>query len=144
MSLREPRLKMSKSAPDGESRILINDTRADIQRKISSALTDSEPNITYDAQNRSGISNLLTLLSCFDARQRLPTVLAEEYHSLSKRDFKNLVVEAIDGGLAPIREKYNYYVCDRSLREFTLQGTIRAQERAAMTMKQVRDLVQLT
>ena len=62
-SLRNPDQKMSKSAPDANSRILLTDTPEQIQSKFKRAVTDSEPMLTYDPENRPAVSNLISILS---------------------------------------------------------------------------------
>ncbi|KAF8319437.1 Nucleotidylyl transferase [Clavulina sp. PMI_390] len=62
LSLRDPIQKMSKSAKDPKSRILLSDSRDEIARKIRKAVTDSETTISYDPIHRPGISNLLRIL----------------------------------------------------------------------------------
>jgi tryptophanyl-tRNA synthetase len=62
-SLADPTLKMSKSHPNEKSRILLNDDEDVIRSKVKVAVTDSiETGITYDPENRPGISNLINLL----------------------------------------------------------------------------------
>lgn len=62
LSLSDPTQKMSKSAPNVNSRILITDSPQDISRKISRAVTDSDRTLTWDPEGRRGVSNLLTIL----------------------------------------------------------------------------------
>ena len=144
MSLKDPRVKMSKSDPDARSRILLNDSSGEIYRKVSAALTDSLADITYDPVGRAGISNLLTIMSWFDQRQRSPEAIAEDCKILSKRDFKDQVVEMIDVGLAPIRERYNLLINRKGLGDAACHGSMQARKRATATMTKVRALVGLT
>lgn len=53
---------MSKSAVNPKSRILISDSKDEIEMKIRKAVTDSETHISYDPVRRPGISNLLCIL----------------------------------------------------------------------------------
>lgn len=58
-SLRDPGKKMSKSDPSGRSRIDINDSEESIYEKCSKALSDFQPDITYEPEKRPAISNLV-------------------------------------------------------------------------------------
>jgi len=64
MSLTEPTKKMSKT-DNPNSSIDLFDKAEDIRKKIMVATTDSEKIIKYDALRKPGISNLITIYSCF-------------------------------------------------------------------------------
>jgi tryptophanyl-tRNA synthetase len=107
MSLTNPLKKMSKSDPSPLSRILITDPPELIQKKLITAVTDSLNSVSYDPVNRPGVSNLLTLLSAFDAEGRSPETLGEVYGTgMGLGAFKKLVSEAIAEGLKGVREGY--------------------------------------
>jgi tryptophanyl-tRNA synthetase len=61
MSLKNPEKKMSKSAP--ESCLFIDDTPNEIERKIKTAVTDSDSVVRYDREKKPGISNLMEIYS---------------------------------------------------------------------------------
>ena len=50
LSLRNPDHKMSKSAPDVNSRILLTDTPEQVHSKVKKAITDSLTTITFDPE----------------------------------------------------------------------------------------------
>ena len=54
---------MSKSDPNPKAVISVLDDDSVIMKKFKSAVTDSETIIKYDAENKPGVSNLLTILS---------------------------------------------------------------------------------
>ncbi|KAG8737961.1 Tryptophan--tRNA ligase, mitochondrial, partial [Ceratobasidium sp. 428] len=62
LSLRDPTQKMSKSSPNPASRILLTDPAETIEKKVRSAVTDSERGVTFDLTARPGVANLLTIL----------------------------------------------------------------------------------
>lgn len=64
-SLRDPSKKMSKSEQDPKSRIEITDTCDDILEKCKKAVTDFISEVTFDPENRPGVSNLITIHSLF-------------------------------------------------------------------------------
>lgn len=58
-SLRDPSKKQSKSDPNDKSRITLRDDPAAIRKKIKRAITDFTSEVTYDPDNRPGVSNLV-------------------------------------------------------------------------------------
>ena len=58
-SLRDPTVKMSKSAESEQSRIELTDSNDEIWRKIRRSVTDCTSKVTYDPDNRPGVSNLI-------------------------------------------------------------------------------------
>lgn len=110
MSLQDPTKKMSKSDPDERSRILITDTREQIQAKFRAALTDSMPGISYDRELRPGVSNLIDILYYMDeSKYDSPEAVSLEmfYANLSMRHLKEQVATAVADKIDPIRERYN-------------------------------------
>jgi tryptophanyl-tRNA synthetase len=69
LSLTDPSQKMSKSAPNPNSRILITDPPEVIVKKIRGAVTDSERTLSWDPEERRGVSNLLRILDACQGRQ---------------------------------------------------------------------------
>jgi len=146
MSLQEPHLKMSKSHQDIRSRILLTDSPEIVSKKIMAALTDSTNSVSFDPENRPGVSNLLQLLSYFDLRGRTPQELADLHAGLDLRQFKLLVSESISDVLEPIRESYEQLLIEdggRYLDDVESQGASRARDSASETMVLVREMVGL-
>ncbi|KAJ6439974.1 tryptophanyl-tRNA synthetase [Purpureocillium lavendulum] len=145
MSLTDPTSKMSKSHKSERSRILITDTPDEIRAKISSALTDSQAGISYDMATRPGISNLLDILSIFDAHQRSPAELAEAYSQTHPRQFKAMVADSIIQGLHGIRSRFLELLdSDSTYLDYAeAQGARKARENAEETMEMVRSAVGL-
>src|SRR5690625_675641 len=63
MSLKEPTKKMSKSDANEKAFISMLDDPKKIEKKIKSAVTDSEGIVKFDKEEKPGISNLLTILA---------------------------------------------------------------------------------
>jgi tryptophanyl-tRNA synthetase len=146
MSLQEPHLKMSKSHADLRSRILITDTPPEIQKKIISALTDSTNSVSYDPSNRPGVSNLLQLLSHFDAEGRTAEELGKVHSELGLGSFKKLVAETISSNLEPVRKRFEEVMRKgegKYLDEVERMGARKARESAQETMSVVREAVGL-
>lgn len=143
MSLKEPTSKMSKSHADEKSRIILTDPPSVIQKKIKVALTDSQPNITYDPVQRPGVSNLIEILSHFEGQTCQET--AAEFDGASLRALKEHVASRITQHLTEIRERYVSIMDDKTgyLDSIAQQGAAAAQANANMTMRKVRDAMGL-
>ncbi|KAL4877634.1 hypothetical protein BJY04DRAFT_197327 [Aspergillus karnatakaensis] len=142
MSLREPKLKMSKSHVDDRSRIILTDSPEDVWRKVKVALTDSEPGITYDPIRRPGISNLIEILSHLEGKPCGEIALS--YVSASPRALKEHLSKRVSEVLIPIREKYNSLMEDnKHLDDVAEQGAREARANAEITMRKVREAMGL-
>ena len=148
MSLQTPTQKMSKSHKSQWSRILITDTPEEINKKIMSAVTDSDNSVSYDPVARPGVSNLLRLLSCFDDDGRTPAQLALD---LSSRNaglgmLKKRVSESIIAAMGGIRERYLRFLTEDEgafIDHVAAEGARKARQRADETMTIVREAVGL-
>ncbi|KAF5269312.1 hypothetical protein FQR65_LT02613 [Abscondita terminalis] len=67
-SLRDPLKKMSKSDSDPKSRICLTDNADDIMKKIKKSVTDCTSKITFDPENRPGVSNLIRIHSALTGK----------------------------------------------------------------------------
>jgi tryptophanyl-tRNA synthetase len=105
MSLSDPTAKMSKSDPSLKSRILLTDSPDQIVKKVKSAVTDTGTDVSYDREEKPGISNLLELFSFFSGRPIAD--LADEYADSGYGVFKQAVGEAIAEGIRPVTDAYN-------------------------------------
>lgn len=63
MSLQEPTKKMSKSDQNKKAFITLLDEPKQIEKKIKSAVTDSDGLVKFDRENKPGVSNLLAIYS---------------------------------------------------------------------------------
>lgn len=148
---------MSKSAPNPASRILLTDPAETIEKKIKSAVTDSERGVTYNPTERPGVANLLTILDACGAlggermvtgddgetstTMRLET-LASQFATLSHADFKQLVTDSVEATIGPIRTEYQRIRAEESyLRDVAEAGRMRAAEDAEATMSTVREVL---
>src|SRR4029453_9443879 len=92
--------KMSKSR--GNS-IMLKMTADETARAIKGAKTDTDRHITYDPQNRPEVANLLRLAATCAGES--PAVIAERIGDGGGGKLKALLTEALNGHLAPIRER---------------------------------------
>jgi len=105
MSLQEPTKKMSKSDANEKGFISMLDEPKKIEKKIKSAITDSEGVVKFDKENKPGVSNLLTIYSsCTGVTIE---ALEAKYEGKGYGDFKQGVANAVISILKPIQEKYD-------------------------------------
>lgn len=111
MSLADPTKKMSKSDPNPSANINLLDTKDEIIKKFKKAVTDSEALVKYDL-NRPGIANLMTIYSTFTGKTF--DEIEREFDGKGYGDFKLAVGEACADSLAPIRERFDALMQDRT------------------------------
>lgn len=141
-SLQEPTKKMSKSSPDPNASISIIEDADSIMRKIRRAVTDSEPGVGYDMENRPGVSNLLVILAAM-TNSPLEKVIAEHTGTRYK-DFKETVGEAIVERLAPVRQEYERLMKDKAyLLSIAKEGSEKANYFAQKTLRKVKKKIGL-
>ena len=104
MSLTEPTKKMSKSAENPKSYILLLDDLAQVRNKIKSAVTDSDGIIKYDPKKKPGISNLMTIYSALTDISIKD--LEDNYQDKNYQIFKSDLAEVVADTLRPIQSRY--------------------------------------
>lgn len=120
MSLTEPTKKMSKSDPNPKAYIALLDDINIIKKKIKSAVTDSDGFIKYDQENKPGISNLLTIMSC--VTNLTIKELEEKYKESNYATFKEDVANAVANEILPIQQKYNEIINSKLIDEVLNNG----------------------
>jgi tryptophanyl-tRNA synthetase len=140
MSLTDPTAKMSKSDPSPRSRILMVDPPDEIRRKVRSAVTDSDPDVRHDWDEKPGISNLLEIMA--DCTGRSVAELVDEYGSSGYGKFKEAVAEAVVATLAPVRTRY-LELEGPEVARLMQRGALDARTRAEGYQQQVRRAVGL-
>ncbi|TIA75577.1 hypothetical protein E3P91_00381 [Wallemia ichthyophaga] len=140
LNLRDPLSKMSKSHPLPTSRIMITDSDREIASKIKSAVTDSDSGINFDALNRPGVSNLLTILA--DCEESTPEKVSIGLENSSQ--LKEAVAEALVQSLSPIRGAFHRLSNEHHyLDELAKKGQTQAAYIASDTMNHVKKHVGL-
>ncbi|ORY86831.1 tryptophanyl-tRNA synthetase [Protomyces lactucae-debilis] len=141
--LRDPSKKMSKSAKNAKSRILLIDTEETIISKIASAVTDSELGVTYEPKKRPGVANLLDLAAAFNTDGRTAQDLAKDWKDLTHKQVKGQIAKSLNTGITPIRERfYELTQCSsgqQRLDAVAEEGAEKARVIAAETMVVVRE-----
>jgi tryptophanyl-tRNA synthetase len=101
--LQDPTSKMSKSAESMSGLIEILDTPEANSKKIKSAITDTGREVHFDAAEKPGISNLLTIFSTLSGRSI--SDIEAEFVGKGYGDFKGAVAEVVVEYLRPVRTK---------------------------------------
>lgn len=136
MDLQEPTSKMSKSATSLAGVIELLDTPEANIKKIKSAVTDTGREVTFDEEQKAGISNLLSIFSAITGRS-IPSIEAD-YAGKGYGDFKKDVAEVVTDSLKPIREAALTYLKDEgALLEILRVGAERADAVASQTLSEV-------
>jgi tryptophanyl-tRNA synthetase len=142
MSLLEPTKKMSKSDTNPGNFIGLLEEPKKIAKKIKRAVTDSDEqaNIYFDINEKPGVSNLLSLLSCATGKpvaELVPDYEDKMYGHL-KGDVANAVVELLE----PIQAKFHEYRQDQAfLEEVMRKGAEKASMRASKVLAKVYEAV---
>jgi len=127
--------KMSKSYGNA---ISISMTDAETAKLIKKSRTDSERNITFDPDNRPGVSALLTTAGICTGRD--PREIAEEIGMGGAGQLKRYVTEAVNSYFAPIRERRHKLEQDMDyIVDVLHDGNARANAVANQTLDEVRE-----
>jgi tryptophanyl-tRNA synthetase len=139
MSLQDPTAKMSKSDPDPQASIFLEDSDDVIRKKLKRAVTDSGTEITYD-DAKPGVKNLLSIQSALTGKPAAELVASYsgKMYGHLKVDTAELVVQHI----GPIRDKTDELLKDRAYLDALLKrGAERAREKAQKTLARVYDRI---
>lgn len=127
--------KMSKSYGNA---ISLSATEEETAKLIKKSKTDSERNITFDPDNRPGVSALLTTAALTSGRSEVD--IAAEIGEAGSGALKAFVTESVNGYLAPIRERRRELERDLSYIEDVLhEGNKLANDVAQTTLNEVRE-----
>lgn len=144
MSLRDGTKKMSKSDESDYSRINLTDDADTIALKFRKAKTDPEPlpDTLEDLDKRPEAANLVTIMAALSDRPR-KDVLAD-HAGTQFSGFKAALVDVAVTKLAPIAAEMNRLLADKGeIDRILKKGADRANEIAARTMDEVKDIVGL-
>lgn len=139
MSLQNPLVKMSKSDPDPQSAVYLNDTDDVIRKKLKRAVTDSGSEVTL-AEDKPGVRNLLEILSALSGRS--PSELVGDFAGKQYGHLKIAVGDAVAAAVGPLRNETERLLADRGeLDRILAANALRARERAHLTLARVYDAV---
>ena len=127
--------KISKSYGNA---ISISMTAEETAKRIKKSQTDSERMITFDPENRPGVSGLLSTAAICTGRSEVE--IAEEIGMGGSGQLKKYVTEAVNEYFAPIRERRQRYENDLDyVKDVLHEGNRRANEIAEQTLAEVQD-----
>jgi tryptophanyl-tRNA synthetase len=141
MSLVDPTKKMSKSDANQKAFITLLDDPKQIEKKIKSAVTDSEGIVKYDKENKPGISNLLSIYSIL-TNEPIEQIEAK-YEGKGYGDFKTDVAEVVVNALKPIQDKYYQLMESDELDQILDKGAEKANAVASRTLKKMENAMGL-
>lgn len=141
MSLQEPTRKMSKSDPNLKSFITLLDDPKQIEKKIKSAVTDSDGIVKFDKENKPGVSNLLSIYSILSGKSI--TELEEMYVGKGYGAFKGDLAEVVVNEFKPIQEKYYDLIESSKLDDILDQGAMKANGVANKTLRKMENAMGL-
>lgn len=124
MSLQDPTSKMSKSDSNEKGFISLLDTPKKIEKKIKSAVTDSSGEISYDPENKPGVSNLLDIYAAFSTYS--VDELVNQYQNQGYGTLKKDLAEAIISVLEPMQVRYEKLLTSDELTDVLEQGAKQA------------------
>jgi tryptophanyl-tRNA synthetase len=142
MSLQEPTKKMSKSDDNPNNFIGLLEDPKKVAKKIKRAMTDSDEQarIYFDTEEKPGVSNLLTLLSCTTGQsiEDLVPQYEDKMYGHLKGDVANAVVDFI----TPVQQRFHEFRGDMTLLNSIMkEGAEKASERAEKTLVKVHQAV---
>ncbi|PLT33869.1 tryptophan--tRNA ligase [Bacillus sp. V5-8f] len=135
MSLQEPGKKMSKSDPNKKATISILDDPKQIEKKIKSAVTDSEGIVRFDKENKAGVSNLLSIYSIFSKKS--VEEIEAMYEGKGYGDFKAGLAEVILEEIMPIQERYRELLESKELDDILDRGAEKANAEANRMLRKI-------
>ncbi len=138
--LQNPTSKMSKSADTDKGLINLLDDPNRSAKKIRSAVTDTGAEISFDRENKPGVSNLLTIQSALSGVG--VDDLVAKYAGKGYGDLKVDTAEVLSDFVEPLRGRVAEYTADPAYLDGILAvGAQRAREIASDTLKVVYDKV---
>ncbi len=120
MSLQDPTKKMSKSDENPNATVFLLDDKDTIIRKFKRAVTDSDAEIRYDAENKPGVSNLMSIYSAVSKKSY--EEIEKEFAGSGYGDFKIAVGERVAEELLPIQNKYQELMKEKSFIESCMKN----------------------
>ncbi|MFF1303083.1 tryptophan--tRNA ligase [Streptomyces sp. NPDC058307] len=138
--LQDPSIKMSKSASTPKGLINLLDEPKATAKKVRSAVTDTDTVIRYDAENKPGVSNLLTIYSTLTGTgvPELEQQYEGKLYGALKTDLAEIVVDFV----TPFRERTQQYLDDpETLDSILAKGAEKARAVAAETLSQTYEKV---
>ena len=136
-SLQDPTKKMSKSDTNTKATIRFLDTPKQIEKKIKSAVTDSEGVVRFDEANKPGVSNLISIEAAVTGMSI--SEIEKKYEGLGYGAFKQGVATALIEHLTPLQERFNGLIDSPELDKILDEGAEKASAIANKTLKRMEN-----
>lgn len=136
MALQDASKKMSKSDENEKNFVSIIDDAKKIEKKIKSAVTDSDTVVKFDLENKAGLANLMTIYSVLSGKSydEIEKIYEGKMYGHLKVDLAEIVVNT----LSPVKAKYDDLMKNRDYLEAEMRkGAERARVVAAKTLDDV-------
>ncbi|MET9603753.1 tryptophan--tRNA ligase [Streptomyces sp. NPDC006512] len=136
--LQDPTIKMSKSASSPKGLINLLDEPKVTEKKIKSAVTDTEAEIRFDTEKKPGVSNLLTIYSTLTGETiaELEAKYEGKGYGALKTDLAGVMVDFV----TPFKQRTQEYLDDpETLDSLLAKGAEKARAVAAETLAQTYD-----
>ncbi|HEY0401751.1 MAG TPA: tryptophan--tRNA ligase [Blastococcus sp.] len=139
MDLQSPDKKMSKSLPPAGCVFLLDEPSV-TAKKIRSAVTDTGREVVADAENKPGVTNLLTIHSTLSGRSIAE--LEEHFAGRGYGDLKKELADVVTDFVTPVQARTKELLDDPAELERVLAaGAARARDVAARTVAEVYERV---
>jgi len=136
MAVNNPAKKMSKSLGP-KSYISLFEKPEEIEKKITTAVTDPGKEIKYLPHKKPGISNLLTIYALFSNKSIRE--IEKEFQGKGYGEFKKSLSELLKASLEPFRRKKEELNNRKDyVNNVLAEGAKRAQNIATQTMREVK------
>ena len=142
MSLRDGKKKMSKSEESDYSRINLQDSEDEIEKKIKKAKTDSSaiPSDKKDLEKRPEALNLLNIYSSITSSTLEKTLKEMEGKDFSQ--FKKKLTDVLIATICPIGKKIKQLNTDKvQLISILREGSAKAKTIAGKNLKEIKEIV---
>ena len=138
--LQDPSIKMSKSASSPKGLINLLDEPKTTAKKVKSAVTDTDTVIRFDAENKPGVSNLLSILSTLTGTSVAD--LEKSYEGKMYGALKTDLAEVMVDFVTPFRTRTQEYLDDpETLDSVLAKGAEKARAVAAETLAQTYERI---
>ncbi|KML32557.1 tryptophan--tRNA ligase [Rossellomorea marisflavi] len=135
MSLQDPQKKMSKSDENKKAFITLLDDPKVIEKKIKSAVTDSDGIVRFDREEKPGVSNLLSIYSILEGTPIAE--LEERYDGKGYGDFKGDLAKVVVDAIKPIQDRYYELIDSEELDDILDRGAEKANRTAGKMLKKM-------
>lgn len=137
MSLRNPLQKMSKSDNQEMSSVNLSDPPDVIRKKIMRAVTDCDGRVSYELQERPGVSNLVAIYAAMSGKSH--EAVCKQFEGKQTAEFKASLGELVVEELAPIQKRMSQLEGDPGYVESVLEeGARKARAIAEQNLDQIK------